>query len=63
MKIYGSGTMKFPGSGKVLHDFADGPFETEDQGLIDAALKQGFSKDKSQVKVEVQDKVSSKKKE
>jgi len=36
MKLYGVGAIKDPSTGKVLWDFEDGPFETEDPAIIEA---------------------------
>lgn len=43
MKIYGIGLFKAPGTERVIHDFIEGPFDTCNAVLIDAARKQGFS--------------------
>jgi hypothetical protein len=45
MKIYGSGLLLAPGTDRVVWDFTDGPFETVNGALIEAAKKQGFSLD------------------
>lgn len=44
MKFYGSGTIQSPSTGKIVHDFVDGPFETDDPELIQVAEALGFSK-------------------
>lgn len=41
MKLYGIGTLTAPGTERVVHDFVDGPFETANPVLIEAALRQG----------------------
>jgi hypothetical protein len=34
MKFYGSGTVCYPGTSRVIHDFEDGPFETINEVVI-----------------------------
>jgi hypothetical protein len=46
MMIYGAGVLKMPGSNRVVHDFADGPFETVNPILIAEAKRLGFSSEK-----------------
>jgi len=43
MKIYGIGVLMAPGSVRVVHDFADGPFETVNPAIIEEAKRRGFS--------------------
>ena len=43
MKIYGTGTLDMPGSGRTVWDFVDGPFDTSNVMLIEEARRRGFS--------------------
>jgi hypothetical protein len=43
MKIYGEGTLEFPGTHRVVWDFSDGPFDTCNQLLIQEAKRRGLS--------------------
>jgi hypothetical protein len=43
MKIYGSGQLRYPGTSRVVWDFEDGPFDTVNPTLIDAARRRGYS--------------------
>lgn len=43
MKIYGTGYLKAPLTMRIVWDFANGPFDTVNPDLIQAAKKQGFS--------------------
>jgi len=43
MKIYGSGPFTAPGSSRVVWDFEDGPFDTVNPVLIEAAKRRGYS--------------------
>jgi len=43
MKIYGVGVLTAPGTNRVIHDFADGPFDTVNPALIQEAKRRGFS--------------------
>lgn len=43
MKIYGVGVLHSPGTRRVVHDFATGPFETSNPVLLDYAKRKGFS--------------------
>ncbi len=44
MELYGTGAIKDPVTGKVIWDFEDGPFETEDQKIIDAVTERSKAK-------------------
>lgn len=41
MKIYGEGLLEV--GGRVVHDFIDGPFETDNEVYLNAARDRGFS--------------------
>ena len=41
MKLNGVGAIKDPRTNKVIWDFEDGPFETEDQEIIEEQLHRG----------------------
>jgi hypothetical protein len=41
MKIYGSGVLTAPGTGRVIWDFVDGIFESTNPQVIDAAKLAG----------------------
>lgn len=43
MKIYGVGVFKYPNTGRIVHDFADGPFSTFNPVLIRIARRLGYS--------------------
>jgi hypothetical protein len=43
MKIYGIGKFVMPGTKRVIHDFANGPFATYNPQIIQAAMKLGYS--------------------
>jgi hypothetical protein len=43
MILYGKGVLTAPRSTRVVHDFADGPFETVNPELIQEAKRLGFS--------------------
>lgn len=43
MKFHGSGTVNYPGTNRVVHDFEDGPFETDNELLIGHFKALGFS--------------------
>lgn len=43
MKIYGVGVFLMPGANRVIWDFTDGPFDTVNPVLIEAARKRGLS--------------------
>ncbi len=42
MKIYGENFFRYPGTNRVVWDFEDGPFETMNPYLIEAAKKLGY---------------------
>lgn len=43
MKIYGKGQLKAPGTGRIVWDFEDGPFDTVNPALIEEARRRGFA--------------------
>ena len=43
MKFYGSGTVCYPGTSRVIHDFEDGPFETINDIVITHCKAIGLS--------------------
>ena len=43
MKLCGKGCIKHPTTGKVIWDFVDGPFETEDQEIIEQVQDRGVT--------------------
>jgi hypothetical protein len=58
MKFYGVGCLFAPRTKRVVHDFEDGPFETVNPEMIEAAIKQGFSKKPLEKEVRKLDKSS-----
>lgn len=48
MKIFGKGVFKDPMTGKVIHDFVDGPMVTEDERLIASAKLLGLTQDEEE---------------
>lgn len=52
MKIYGEGLLEV--GGRVVHDFIDGPFETDNEEYLKSAKDRGFSVGEPAPVVEVQ---------
>jgi hypothetical protein len=50
MTLHGSGTLCYPGTARVVHDFEDGPFDTYDPTLINHALAVGCANEPVTVK-------------
>jgi len=50
MTLHGSGTLCYPGTARVVHDFEDGPFDTYDPTLINHALAVGCANEPPVVK-------------
>lgn len=62
MKIYGVGVLHSPGTRRVVHDFADGPYETSNPVLLDYAKRKGFSIGKPLENAHVKEPVKAKRK-
>lgn len=43
MRFYGNGVLRAPHSSRIVWDFADGPYDTDNPEIIGAAKDQGFS--------------------
>ena len=43
MRFYGSGVLRAPRSSRIVWDFADGSYDTDNPEIIGAAKAQGFS--------------------
>ena len=60
MKLFGAGCIKHPKTGKVIWDFEDGPFETDDLEIIEQeqSKRVGTEKPKPMATVGEKDKES-----